>query len=205
MEVIMKADKTNLFKQISGILRVPFSPQEGKRVMDEKDFQELITGEVIIEEKLDGATYCIEIEEEPDIYFFGEYLKIKHSITYDKVPIPNDTRFLWYVIFDVYDKKEERFISLEEKREYSEIYGFATPPLLFKGDIREKSGNPEQFIRDLAKNKSNLGPGLMEGVVIKNYKKQLFGKYINEEFRFEIHWRNKIIEENKLDTGGDKK
>lgn len=194
----MKADKTNLFKQISGVLRVPFSPQTGKRVMSEEDFYKLIDGELVIEEKLDGATYCLEIEEEPEIYFFGEYLKIKHSVSYNKIPIPQDNRFLWYVIFDIYNKKEKRFLDINEKREYSCVYGFAIAPLLYAGEVNKNEA--KDFIVKLARNKSNFGEGLMEGVVIKNYSKQRFGKYINEEFRIEVHYRDKILEENKLKT-----
>ncbi|MCX7945300.1 MAG: hypothetical protein N2746_12400, partial [Deltaproteobacteria bacterium] len=180
-------------------LRVPFSPQTGKRVMSEEDFRELIDGEVVIEEKLDGATYCIEIEEEPNLYFFGEYLKIKHSVSYDRIPIPEDSRFLWYVIFDIYEKVQKRFLTPDEKREYAEVYGFPIAPLLYKGKIKEEDISPEDFIKKLARSISHMGPNLMEGVVIKNYQKQRFGKYINEEFRIEVHYRDKILEENKMD------
>lgn len=192
----MKAYKTNLYKKTSKILRVPFSPQEGKRVMSNEDFHILISGEVVIEEKLDGATYCIELEEEKDMLLFGEYLKIKHSIKYDEIPLPRDARFLWYVIFDIYDKSESRFLTTNEKKEYADVYGFVTSRILYTGFLDIQCC--EEMIRNIARQKSGFGSGMMEGVVIKNYANQHFGKYINEEFRIEVNYREKPLEENQL-------
>jgi hypothetical protein len=195
----MKSDKVNLFKKISKIVRVPFSQQHRKPSMTWEEFVDLVDGEIVIEEKLDGATYFIELDEEPDISFFAEYLKIRHTVIYDKVPFSINPKFLWYVVFDVYDKKEKKFLDRKEKAEYAEVYEFPMPRVLFRGKLKGNRTKKEKSISKLARRKSKFGPGLMEGVVIKNYEKQLFGKYINEEFRIEKHYRDIPRELNKLD------
>jgi ATP-dependent RNA circularization protein (DNA/RNA ligase family) len=192
--------KTNLYKKLTGIMRVPFSPQHSKKTMTEEEYTKLISGEVSIEEKLDGQTFLLEIPEEPNLLIFAEYLKYKHTVPYSKVPIPSDNRFLWYVVFDIYDKEEERFINEKEKEEYAEFYEFPISPVLYTGKLLDDIKKSAEFITQLARNTSKFGDSLMEGVVIKNYEKQLFGKYINEEFRIELHWRRKLIEQNQLLT-----
>jgi ATP-dependent RNA circularization protein (DNA/RNA ligase family) len=198
MKKNIKEVKANIYKNKVNLERVPFSSQNDKGTISKAQYMDLIEGEVIIEEKVDGATYSLEIPEEPNLNIFAEFLKFKHTVPYNKIPIPSDPRFTWYIIFDIYDKEKKQFYTIEDKNLFSQVCGVCLTKVLFIGKLPAGYAESKKKIEQLARQTSNFGDDLMEGVVIKNYGKNLFGKYINKEFRIEENEHHKFTERNRL-------
>ena len=169
--------------------------------------------EIIIEEKLDGANFRIylkkdgtvifgsrskELEENSEnerwstcinylrekirkapkpnknIIIYGECM-LKHTIDYDweKTPI--------FLAFDVklLDGKKNNYLDYNSKTSYFKTFNLTPVPLLYKGKVRNMPEVTEESI-PLSKYSS---VSKAEGVVIKNYSKQLFGKFVRTEFK----------------------
>jgi hypothetical protein len=89
----------------------------GSSYLDATDAAKLLSGKVVVEEKMDGKTARIET---PHFTIFAEDLKVKHSVSY-RVP----ARF---AIYDVFDKKRGVILGLEGKidvyRDLKNLPGF---------------------------------------------------------------------------------
>lgn len=120
--------------------------------------------------------------------FYGECM-VKHSIDYNWDEIPP------FLGFDIYNIKEKRFIDYTNKTSIFTELGFKTVPSLYNPSIVLTTKNLEECI-PIARYApiSNLTMKA-EGIVIKNYAKQLFAKYVREEFK----------EINRETFGGSKK
>lgn len=181
------------------------------RQLGHKENDGILDGELCIEEKIDGANFRFMFKDDRIIFgsrtqsigdsemeiggnwkrcvgfvketvknskkqklkglmFYGENC-IKHSYEYDWDKIPP------FLGFDIYDLKKEQFIDASKKH------------LLFK-----KLGLPsiESVIgvwgKDLSEKDfkipmSDYADNLAEGIVIKNYKKQIFAKKVSDKFR----------------------
>lgn len=112
----------------------------------------------------------------------AEYLaKPKHnSLAYDRIPEKH------LMVFDINSGHEE-YLSYAEKSAECARLGLEIVPLVFEGVIE----NVEHF-RSMIDRKSALGGQMVEGVVVKNYrrfgpdKKVLMGKFVSESFK-EVH------------------
>lgn len=170
------------------IKRVPLGGKiVGKNYWSEVEMNDLLSGDIWIEEKIDGKTY---VEEFDDYVFFGEYCKWKHSIPYDKLPA-------WFICFDVLDKKTGRFMHHVPKTKIIKQYGLAQVPLICK-----ITGNPVK-IEDLPsyfRQSAFSTTEMAEGIVIKDYERQLYAKLVRMEFVNGItdHWMTKKKIMNKL-------
>jgi len=156
-----------------------------KRYLTEDETAELLSGQVVIEEKLDGKTEASECD---DRIVFGEFLKWRHSIRYDRLPA-------WFIAFDVYDPTSGLFLDYDSKTAFLARNGFAMTPLIFRGQVTSQQG----LVRFLGASKF-ASDGYAEGIVIKNYPKQLFGKLVRTEFIEGIttHWLRRRREMNRL-------
>jgi ATP-dependent RNA circularization protein (DNA/RNA ligase family) len=155
--------------------------------MDEAKMQRLLSGTVEIEEKLDGKT--IGTSFLPGHVIYGEYLKYRHSVKYDKLPA-------WIIGFDVLDLNTGRLLKREEKTRLFRSIGLPCVPLLFRGRIKS-----QQELTAFLERKSVFSTTeKIEGVVIKNYDAQLFGKIVSYEFitGIEKHWTKQQIILNQL-------
>lgn len=167
-------------------LRFPIGKKVGKRYLTPEEANEILSDVVTIEEKLDGKTQSKRMDGH---IVFGEFMKWKHSIKYDKLPN-------WFVVFDIYDTKRNRFLNREEKEAVAKTLSVPLVPLIFKGKINK--------IDDLAKflgtKSAYSSSDLAEGIVVKNYKKQKWGKVVRTEFTEGIttHWIRKPKEMNRL-------
>jgi len=104
------------------------------------------------------------------LMFFGENC-IKHSYEYDWDKIPP------FLGFDVYDLKKEQFIDFKKKHLLFKKLGLPSIESVigvWGKDITEKS---------LEIPMSDYADNLAEGIVIKNYKKQIFAKKVSDKFR----------------------
>ncbi len=159
----------------------------GKHYLSRDQTRELLSDEVVIEEKLDGKTIHKDIE---DYRIFGEFLKYKHTVYYDSVPSPD-----WFIAFDVW--KDNRFLDYDEKVEVLKRVGSYCAPLIYRGVVKR----PVDLIKFLYRH-SDLGAERVEGIVVKNYQKQLFGKLVNPSFERTIdtseHWMKRKREMNRL-------
>jgi hypothetical protein len=122
-----------------------------------------------------------------DIIFYGEYLQKPHHnvLSYERTPKNN------IILFGAC-KMDKTFI--EDYKQYANLLDLETVPIIFKGKI----SNFDE-LKILLQTVSILGKSKVEGLVIKNYKKDLMlggqiiplmcGKYVSEEFK-EVHKSN---------------
>lgn len=166
--------------------------------------------EIVVTEKMDGANFRfmledgklvfgsrkVELEKESQwsdcinfikeqindnifkyqgLTFFGECMK-RHTIKYnDNIPM--------FIGFDVYDG--EKFIDNPE--EIFEDIGLTFVPIIGKYKVKDIGELDESFVP-----KSIWNDDLAEGIVLKNYEKQVFAKIVRKKFK----------EENRLKFGG---
>jgi ATP-dependent RNA circularization protein (DNA/RNA ligase family) len=88
-----------------------------------------------------------------DLVAFGEWCYAEHSTSYDALPD-------WFLLFDVYGRKEGRFWSRARRDELARQAGVSTVPLLRTGPI----ATPE-LRKHLGK--SRLGSALAEGLYLR--------------------------------------
>jgi hypothetical protein len=132
----------------------------------------------------DAVKYVIAIKDflQNGWTYRGEVLsKPKHNVLcYDRVPSHN------IMIFDV-NPRQELYLGYEDKQIEASRLELETVPLLHAGKV----GSAEE-LRQFLERTSALGGQLVEGVVVKNYKrfgvdgKVLMGKLVSERFK-EIH------------------
>lgn len=177
------------------ILRIPTGKAiptnlSQKRFMTPDQVDLLLDGEVIVEEKLDGkqiskvfpvtmAEWHGKYTETPRMIMYGEYLKYTHSIPYRRLPS-------WFVAWDFYMPDSKRFIHYEMREAICKFHGIAMPPLIWRGNVTKK--DLLLFMDRI----SSYANEIQEGIVVKNYKHQLFGKIVRKEFITGIelkgHW-----------------
>ncbi|MBI5153477.1 MAG: hypothetical protein HZA36_03405 [Parcubacteria group bacterium] len=185
------------YKQHSGVRRVPLGILRVRRphrpYLTEEEFQRLLNGEVLIEEKVDGAPY---VREESGYVFYCEDLKYQHSIAYNRIPRSQGEFPSFVVCYDVWIMDEARWADRREKEYLCEAVGVPVIPLVFRGMITTSE------IPVIANRISAFGEECIEGLVIKNYGTDVFGKFINAEFISALedaeHWRNRPLVVNIL-------
>ena len=204
-------------------------PPKKKKCLTEAEVKELLSGHTIFEEKVDGGVVGIawdgekhlaigkhsminyddnskkfyglnnwiyehyeKIEKIPLGYIiYGEWLKAQHNIFYDKLPD-------YFLAFDIFDG--HRYLDLPSRSEFLNKLGFAEVPLIYSGDDLDVVDILCIADGFSINNRSRFSSSEMEGIVIKNYDKNLFGKYVRREFleSAEEHWLRLPIVENKL-------
>jgi hypothetical protein len=124
---------------------------------------------VVVEEKLDGKRIRFPCD---GYILFKEDCKKCHTINYMRLPA-------WEIGFDIWNG--ERFLNREEKEEIFGILSIPVAPVLLQGEFASL-----EPILALLGTPSEFGAEKIEGVVIKNYEKQLFGKIVDPLFDAEI-------------------
>lgn len=205
-------------------------PPKKKKCLTETEIKTLLHGHTVFEEKVDGGVVGLawngdihlaigkhsminpydnskkfyglngwiyqnyeKIQKIPKGWIiFGEWLRSKHNIFYNNLPD-------YFVAFDIWDGY--RYLDLPSRSEFLHKLGFAEVPLIYSGDNLD--------IEDVlciadglsVSNRSRFSSSeTFEGVVIKNYDKNLFGKYVRREFleSIEEHWLELPLVENML-------
>lgn len=110
----------------------------------------------------------------PYYVYYGEYM-IPHSINYDWDKVPT------VLGFDVYDPQSERFLNYDTVKDEFERLGIPLVPVIDIRDSNEIKADPSYLETVIPV--SRYYSGKAEGVVFKNYDKQLFAKLVSEEFR----------------------
>ena len=204
------------------IYRIPLDNTSFKKTLTIEEAKELLDGTIILEEKIDGGIIGLtnkhaqgrgseirlgetgkafkyfnswrtqnqfKIDKIPDNFIiYGEWMYAKHNICYDSL-----TDF--FIAFDVYDIENKKFLGYDEKAKVINNCGFEMVPLLFIGEIKNAKD-----ILEFIKISHFSSTETMEGIVIKNYPKQLFGKYVRREFTDDLdeYWLKKPLQVNKL-------
>lgn len=143
-----------------------------KRYLTGEDVVKLFTGTVEIEEKIDGKLSNIPLEDNKQLMvedISGKNTVHKHVIEYEN----NDKN----IMLDIVSPMGSGLY-------FESIYGSSPSPLTYAILIFD---NPTldvvyNILEVLSKLPSHLGSSEIEGLVIKNYRFQLMGKYINEKF-----------------------
>ena len=212
------------------MLRLPMAERTAKkRYADDSDIDELIASELAIEEKVDGSIVKIVYDDIPTVIgrrreikmsdgskpyrrlwswvwenyeklstlkeytVFGEWMYPRKTVSYEKL---HD----FYIVFDLMDGSG-RYIGREERSALLEKSKLAEAPLLWKGTVKDKE---ELFgvCKKLAYSPSDVSGSEREGVVIKNYSKQLFMKFVRPEFDKDVEenddWMHQPLIPNRL-------
>jgi len=161
-----------------------------KRYMSKADENYLLSGRVIVEEKMDGKETTFRNRE---FIFCAEDLKVRHSIAYH---IPAR-----YTVFDIFSLVRGLFLCAQEKADVTRFYmrnrNLLPRPLAQGGIFPIRQLALGVFgINDLpalisisayAVNSKTKDPDFMEGIVVKPdrellYEEHLSGKIVRKEF-----------------------
>lgn len=203
-------------------------PRDNK-VLSPQEAKELLAGDVIVEEKVDGANLGFSVDEdgnvrgqnrgsyldldapqgqwkplkrwlstrrralaqalEPDLLLFGEWCYALHSVRYTHLPD-------WFLAFDVYDRQQGQFWSVDRRTEFAKELDIQTVPELGRGHY------------DIARLKALLGrsqvtDGAAEGLYVRREVGDVLtarAKLVRTEFAqaIEEHWSKRRLEENQL-------
>ena len=172
------------YKQLSGILRIPYKGQKShKPMLSDSKITELLSGDFVIEEKLDGKGI---VKVHDDHVLFIEHLHERHSVHYSKLPCFN-------IVFDIWDAHTMEWLKYEPKVKVAESFGYPAAPRL-----QETFGTMslDMIIKHYMEGKiiSEFGEEEIEGIVIKNYDKGIFGKLIRTEFteQLTVYYRDRL-------------
>merc|ERR1711976_133736 len=126
---------------------------------------------------------------------FGEWLYAKHSVAYQALPN-------YFLAFDLYNKKEQKFYSreiLEQRLEGTQIQPVR---LVFSSRQNEEQVVDEKYLLGLMKQNSEYGQEQMEGVYIKFCQDGWVvdrSKIVRSDFiAGNEHWSKGIITPNEL-------
>lgn len=206
-----------------------------KRYLNAGELNRLFKGTVHLEEKLDGSQMGIsfkggkpyvqtrnshllendkrvafkgawnwvwahidQIERLQGFTVFGEWLYIQHNLHYDQLPS-------FFIAFDVWDNKQGKYLDLSNKSKFIADLGFQKSPVLKSGHL-----NPDLVFKMLTGNHyhSNYSSiERIEGGVVKNYGRGVFGKMVLQEFLEDLddesHWTGRTPRYNRLKDGLD--
>jgi len=145
-----------------------------------------------IEEHRQGLLGILGIEEPGRFVLFGEWLAVKHSVFYSRLPS-------YFLAFDIYDKSEGKFLSRNEVRGKTESAGIPMVPTVFEGVLK----NQQELLNFLEGN-SRFTQGFLEGIYCRIDEGQFLkirGKLVRPDFlqQIETSWTHQEFVKNKLD------
>nr|WP_246545470.1 RNA ligase family protein [Pelotalea chapellei] len=126
------------------------------------------------------------------LILFGEWCAARHSLEYDRL---SD----WLLVFDIYDRQEQRFWKSARRNALADQLGLKVVPKVFCG-----KATVELLKELLHKHSSSFRNGPMEGIVVRYESGDWLcerAKLVRSDFTQAIgeHWRNRKIEWNRLD------
>ncbi len=204
------------------------TPRDDK-LLSSADADTLLDGEIVVEEKADGANLGISIgpngelraqnrgqyliipftgqfasldawlSRREDALFdalgeqlilFGEWCAARHSVSYDALPD-------WFLVFDVYDRKVQRFWSTTRRNALAKSLDLNAIPQLISGRTTLEA------LKTLVEiTPSRFGSGPLEGIVIRSESTdwlQQRAKLVRADFTQHIgeHWSRRSMEWNR--------
>lgn len=202
----------------------------GDKVLSQNEVRELLSSEVIIEEKIDGANLGVSRGEGREILLqnrgsylsppyrgqftrltswlaeraeglgsilssetilFGEWCAAKHSLLYDRLPD-------WFLLFDVYCRSKNQFLSTAQRNAMARTGGLNTVPQIARGQF-----TLGQLTDLLLNGRSQFRDGTMEGLIIRSEVEDLSvtrAKLVRPDFSQAIqeHWSSRPLSWNRL-------
>ncbi len=133
---------------------------------------------------------------------FGEWVYARHSVHYRQLAH-------YFFEFDVYDKLEAAFISLERRLSLLEGSGVCTVPVLHKGAVSKEQLaqliGPSRYDSQFENPITNRNDNLMEGLYVRTESNGVVtgrAKYVRPEFVEKIkqstHWQHQAMVPNRL-------
>lgn len=135
--------------------------------------------------------YALTDHLQSDWILFGEWCAARHSLDYDNLPD-------WFVVFDVYDRREQKFWSCERRNALAEKIGLAVVPTLHQGKMTLDA------LKELLNSaSSHYRQGTPEGIVMRHDSTdwcEARAKLVRADFAqsIEEHWRSRAIEWNEV-------
>lgn len=133
---------------------------------------------------------------------FGEWVHARHSIFYRQLAH-------YFFEFDIYDKKAEAFLDLQQRLSLLEDTGIETVPIIHQGALKRKQleslVGPSQFESQFENPDTQKTDNLMEGLYFRREAGGLVtgrAKYVRPEFVEKIkqstHWQQQLMVPNEL-------
>jgi hypothetical protein len=149
----------------------------------------------------------IEETVEDRFILFGEWVYARHSLHYRQLPH-------YFFEFDIYDKEEEAFLSLERRLLLLEGTGIETVPLLHQGKIGkeelEELIGPSLFDSVFENPLTRQADNLMEGLYLRTEAAGAVtgrAKFVRPEFVEKVkqstHWQHQAMVPNLLKEGAE--
>ncbi len=122
---------------------------------------------------------------------FGEWCAARHSLDYPMLPD-------WWLLFDVYDRRERRFWSTRRRDALATEAKLAIVPRLAEG--RQSLESLEKIV---ATQSSRFRDGPIEGLVVRREDEDWLrarGKLVRGDFiqGIETHWRSRRLRWNQI-------
>ncbi len=138
---------------------------------------------------------------------FGEWMYARHSVHYRQLPH-------YFFEFDIYDKQEGAFVSLERRLELLAGSGIHTVPVIHQGTIRRKELEqligPSRFGSQFENPLTGRTDNLMEGLYLRTESQGVVtgrAKLVRPEFIEKVkestHWQQQTMVPNVLVEGTD--
>lgn len=130
-------------------------------------------------------------ELDNSLILFGEWCTAQHSLDYQALPD-------WFLLFDVYDRNEQKFWSTSRRNAFAKRIGLKTIFEIKRGHTDLSS--LEQLVLNTP---SHYRDGKIEGIVIRSNSTEWTekrAKLVHPDFTqaIEEHWRSRMIEWNRL-------
>lgn len=126
----------------------------------------------------------------PGRILFGEWCAARHSLDYNRLPD-------WWLLFDVYERQQDRFWSTEQRNDLAAAHGLITVPTLVRGHLT--LAELVALVRD---QRSRFRQGAMEGVVVRTEADGWTlarAKLVRPDFvqNINTHWRSRALQWNQ--------
>jgi len=222
--MFIKYDKTYHvlpYQRTNHITKMPH-----KKTLDKTQLKRLLSGRVVVEEKMDGANVGIvrhhkgfSLQKRGSLVGSSEHPQFQrfhawaNNEAYERImSLPEGVllygEWLYAVHHIYYDRLPEYFLVFDIRRgkrwfdrsdreEFCEEYGFHQVPLIAEGHFTKED------LLNLVPNKSQYGD-TAEGIVVKRYAKHGYfrGKIVRPDFLNELaevdHWSGKPLRFNQL-------
>jgi ATP-dependent RNA circularization protein (DNA/RNA ligase family) len=127
-----------------------------------------------------------------ELILFGEWCAARHSLGYETLPD-------WFLAFDVYDRRAERFWSTRRRHALARSLAVREVPRVSQGGTSLAA-----LTEWVMSHRSHYRDGNLEGVVVRHEDEDWLldrAKLVRPDFvqSIEAHWRDRALEWNRVD------
>lgn len=116
------------------------------------------------------------LEKSKGKIFYGENM-VRHSMDYDWEKIPT------FLGFDIYDLGSNKFINIKNRRNLFSSWNLNIVPLIKICKVKDITKVNDDSVPISFYASPSSKDQQAEGIVFKNYNKQIFAKYVREKFK----------------------